>query len=89
MGNLDDKVQNAKAWYQSKTIIGVVLAFIPTILKLINPELVLDAEGIIDDGFEGAQTIAQNADALWAQVLTVGGSLLAIWGRIKAKVKLK
>ena len=89
MGNLDDKVQSAKSWYQSKTIIGVILAFIPTILRLINPELVLDVEGIVTEGFNGAELIAQTADEIWVTVLEVGGSLLAIWGRIKANVKLK
>ena len=88
MGDLNDKVQGAKAWYQSKTIIGVILAFIPTITRLINPEWVLDVEGIVEAGFEGAELIAQTADQTWATVLEIGGSLLAIWGRIKAKVKL-
>ena len=89
MGNLDDKVQSAKAWYQSKTIIGVITAFIPTILKLINPELVLDIDGVVAEGFTGAEVIAQTGDQLWATLTTVGGTLLAIWGRMKANVKLK
>jgi hypothetical protein len=89
MSDLKDKVGAAKAWYQSKTIIGVVLAFIPTILKLINPELVLDLDGVIEEGFTGAEVIAQTGDQLWSTVVTVGGTLLAIWGRIKAKVVLK
>ena len=89
MSNISDKVQDAKAWYKSTTIIGVILTFIPTILRFINPELVLDAEGVINDGFEGAELIASAADQTWALILEVGGTLLAIWGRIKAKVKLK
>jgi len=89
MGNLQDGVTNAKAWYQSKTIIGILVAFIPTIVKAINPELTLDLGGIADDGFEAAELVAQTGDQLWVQLTEVFGTLLAIWGRIKAKVVLK
>lgn len=88
MGNLQDGVANAKAWYQSKTIIGILVAFIPTILRAINPELVLDLDGIANDGFEAAELVAQTGDQLWVTIAEVLGTLLAIWGRIKAKVKL-
>ena len=89
MGNLQDGVANAKAWYQSKTIFGVVFAFIPTILRFINPELVLDLDGVVADGFEAAETVAVAGDHVWATAMEVVGALIAIWGRVKAKVKLK
>ena len=89
MGKINDKVQDAKAWYQSKTIIGVILAFIPTIVRLIKPEATLDLEGVIEEGFNGVETIAQGIDQIWSISLEVFGTILAIWGRIKAKVKLK
>lgn len=88
MGDITDAVGTAKSWYKSKTIIGVVLAFIPTILKLINPEWTLDLEGVIEEGFMGAEVVAHNADKIWVTLLEVFGTLLAIWGRIKAKVQI-
>lgn len=89
MGNIQDKVGQAKAWYTSKTIIGVVISFIPTIIKFIKPELVVDVEALVTDGFEGAELVAQNADAIWAQLVTLFGALLAIYGRIKASIGIK
>jgi len=89
MGNIQDKVGQAKAWYLSKTIIGVVISFIPTIVKFFKPELVVDVDSIVADGFEGAELIAQNADAMWAQLTTLFGALLAIYGRIKAHMGIK
>ena len=89
MGDLQDGVSKAKSWYQSKTIIGVVLTFIPTIVKFISPESVLDIEGVINEGFQGAELIAQTGDQIWASALEVFGVLLAIWGRIKAKVVIR
>lgn len=89
MGTISDKVGQAKAWYASKTIIGIVLAFIPTIVKLVKPEYVLDIEGVLEEGFTAAEIIANTSDQIWATILEIGGTLLAIWGRIKAKVQLK
>lgn len=89
MGNIQDKVTEAKAWYKSKTIIGVIIAFIPTIVKLIKPELAIDAEAVINDTFTGADLVAQNADQIWVTLVTLFGSLLAIYGRIKANLGIK
>ena len=89
MGNINDNVQNAKAWYKSKTIIGVILTFVPTIVRLINPEWTLDLEGVIEEGFTGAEAIANTADQIWVQVTELIGVAVAIWGRITAKVSLK
>ena len=86
MGNLQDGVASAKAWWQSKTIIGILIAFIPTIVKAINPELTLDLGGIAEEGFGAAEQIAEAGDQLWVTLTTLFGSLLAVWGRIKAKV---
>ena len=72
-----------------KNIIGVILAFVPTIIRLVKPEAEVDIEGVIQEGFNGAEIIAQAADGIVATALEVVGSILAIWGRIKAKVKLK
>lgn len=89
MTNFSDKVQGAKSWYQSKTIIGVILTFIPTIVRLINPELTLDIEGVVEEGFTGAEAIANTVDQIWVQAVELFGVVLAVWGRIKAKVKLR
>jgi hypothetical protein len=89
MGEIQNKVGDAKKWWQSKTIIGVILAFIPTIIKVFKPELDVDAAGAVDSVWEGADLIASAADGIWGEILTVVGSLLAIWGRIKAQVGIK
>ena len=86
--SLKGKIDGAKSWYQSKTIIGVVLAFIPTIVQLINPEWTLDVSGVVEEGFTGAELVAETADQIWVTATEVFGTLLAIWGRLKAKVQI-
>lgn len=88
MTDFKGKVADAKSWYQSKTIIGVIMAFIPTIVQLVKPEWTLDVSGIVEEGFTGAQTIAETADQLWVTVTQLFGTVLAIYGRIKAKVSV-
>lgn len=89
MGDIQDKVAEAKAWYTSKTIIGIVLAFIPTIIKFIKPELVIDVEGSVEEAFAGAEVIAETADSIWGMLLATFGTVLAIYGRIKANLSIK
>lgn len=89
MGKIQDKVGEAKKWWQSKTIIGVLLAFIPTIIKMINPEIDINAEEVVTDAWLGADVIAEAADGIWGEAVTAFGTLLAIWGRIKANTGIK
>lgn len=89
MGLLSDKVGEAKAWFESITIIGVLLAFIPTIVQAIEPSWVLDLSGAADEIFTGAESLAATGDQMWATIVELLGSAIAIWGRIKAKVVIK
>lgn len=86
-GPVKDIVEKGKAWYKSKAIIGGIVAIIPTLLKMINPEWgEVDVEGVVDSGFETATAIAENADALWVTIMERGGALLALIGlRLKKK----
>jgi len=86
---VSDKVNQAKSWFQSKTIIGTILALIPTIARIISPDLEVDAVGAVEEAWAGAEFIANYADSTWADVQEVFGAVLAIYGRIKAKVGIK
>ena len=64
-----------KAALQSKTIWGIVIAAIPPVSKAIGHEIApSDATGLVN----AAQMAISTA-------LTVGGTVLAIWGRSGAK----
>ena len=89
MGLISDKVGEAKAWYESKTIIGIILMFIPNIIKMFYPELAMDLTGAVDESFVGAGEIATASDKIWVLVLEIVGLAIATWGRIKAKVGLR
>ena len=82
-------VADAKAWYKSKTIIGTILMFIPTIVRLISPETEVDAVGAVDEAFAGAEGLAAYADSIWATVQEALGFALAVYGRLKAKVGIR
>lgn len=89
MGNAQDAVQNAKAWWQSKTIIGTLMFIIPMIVKMIAPELTLDLEGGTQYVFESAEGIAASGDALWVQILKAVGGFLAAFGLRTASTSIK
>jgi len=89
MGEVTDFVNDAKAWWQSKTIIGTLLMIIPVILKIIFPDVEIDLEGAVDEVWMGADGVAEYADSIYAQIQTVLGFVLAVYGRIKAKVGIR
>ena len=76
MRNLNDKVQEAKAWYKSNTFIGMILLVLPTIIKMINPDLTLDVAAGADEAFNQAGLIAQQADAGWVTLTESLGAIL-------------
>jgi|TARA_R110000822_G_C15135294_1_gene475582 hypothetical protein len=88
MSEVTGIVQDAKAWWKSKTIIGAILAIIPTLARLINPALDIDANGLVDEVWAGGEEVAMFLDSAWAMALQGFGAVLAIWGRIKAKVSI-
>lgn len=84
---IQDNWNKAKAWYKSKTIIGILIAAIGAALNFFFPEV--DLTGAVDTVIESGDELAQGIDSIYAQVLQVFGLILALWGRIKAKVPIK
>ncbi|MGV8935999.1 MAG: hypothetical protein ACOH2J_02690 [Allorhizobium sp.] len=65
---------DSKAWYQSKTVWGALIAVAASVLRLAGVELGLDMQG-------------QLADAAVTLAGTIGG-LLALYGRVAAKAAI-
>jgi len=89
MGKIGEYVSDAKAWWKSKTIIGTILMLLPTIIKLIAPSTEIDVAGTVDVVFEGAEGLAAYADSIWEMAIEIIGFVVAVYGRIKAKVGIK
>lgn len=89
MGKVTDKVDEAKAWWKSKTIIGTILMFLPALIKMIWPNSEIDVQGTVDEVWLGSNELAGYADSIWASVTSLIGAALAIYGRLKAKVGIK
>jgi hypothetical protein len=96
MGDLQDKVGSAKAWYKSKAIIGIIIAMIPTLIQMVKPDLVLDLKGGTETLFNEAGEIASQADTmisqgklLWAQLSESIGAILTVVGIRTAKKGIK
>lgn len=83
-----DAFDKAKAWYQSKTIIGVLIAAAGAILSALKPEWGLDLPGTANEIVEGAEEIADAADVTWGAILQAWGLVQAVWGRIVARFKI-
>jgi hypothetical protein len=84
MGNISEGVQSAKVWWKSNTVVGMILFIIPTIVKLINPELTIDASAGADEVFNQANQLAEHADAAWVVISNSLGSILVALGIRKA-----
>ncbi len=82
---IKDKLLEAKAWYQSKTIIATIVGVVSTILGLFG----YDIGDIINVSFTEAEAVAGNVDAIWVSLQAALTALLASWARIKAEVKIK
>ena len=85
---VSDAYNKAKAWYQSKTIIGIIIAAVATLLQAFAPKLGLDLVGVVDE-LQNADEIATNLDNVWVTLSQTFGLVLALWGRIKAKTGIK
>ncbi len=86
--DLQEKLEKAKAWYKSKTIIGVIIGFVPTFIKLVF-DVEVDVNAGVENVWEMADTLVSFADGLYGKVMTTVGSILAIYGRLVASVKIK
>lgn len=82
-----------KQWYQSKTIWGVVIAFIGFLIteKLQVPDVTLPTNPDFDElkkYYEAVQDADGNIGAIIGQFVSAIGTLLAIIGRIKADTQI-
>lgn len=88
-GPVTDLVNNAKKWYESKTIIGVITTAAGMLLRVVKPEWSFDIPGFIGDIFTGGENLAQPLDMAYGAVMEVVGIAVAFWGRVKAKLPIK
>lgn len=71
-----------KKWYESKTIIGIIIAAISTIVGAFYPQV--DIQGATNEVLN-ADNLVQGLDGILASVGQAVGLAIALWGRIKAK----
>ena len=86
--NAKEKVEQFKAWYTSKTIIGLAISSVSGIVYAMTKGTV-DVSGAVDTAMTGADELANSADNTIASVMFFIGQAIAIYGRLKAKVGLK
>jgi len=88
MGQIQDKVNEFKAWYKSKTIIGLIISSISGVVYALTNGSV-DVAGAVDGAMTGADELATGADEVISAVMFFVGQAVAVYGRLKAKVGLK
>jgi len=87
MGKVDEKYQEFKSWYTSKTIIGLIVSSVSGIVYALTAGKI-DIQGATDQ-LLNADEVVQSADNIWAAVVFFAGQALALWGRLKAKLSIK
>lgn len=85
MGEILDKYQEAKAWYNSKTIIGVIIAAVGAIISAFWPELGFDLVEKVEVVEGELDPIAEAVDVTWGSILSLWGLVQAAYGRVVAK----
>lgn len=81
MGPISDTVQDAKAWWQSKTIIGTIILIVTYVIRIVKPEWAsIEIEAGVNEVFDQAQQIASQADALWVTLSQSLGAILVALG---------
>lgn len=90
MGKVNDTFQEFKSWYQSKTIIGLIISSISgVVFALTNGQVdVAGAAGEVLNA-DAPGGLIEGIDNVWAAVTFVLGQALAFWGRFKAKLGIK
>lgn len=88
MGEVTDKFQQFKSWYQSKTIIGIVISSISGVAFAVSNGAV-DVSGAVNETLTGAEELSTTIDGIWTSITFLIGQAIAIYGRITAKVGLK
>ena len=87
MGEILESWDKAKAWYKSKTIIGVLIAALGALVKTFLPEV--DLDGAVDVVLTDGDVLANGLDSIWGSALEIIGLAVATWGRLTAKVRIK
>lgn len=87
MGEVTDKFQEFKTWYQSKTIIGIIISSISAVVFTVSNGTI-DVAGGVNETISGAEELSGSVDNVWSAVTFVIGQAVAIWGRISAKFKI-
>lgn len=87
MGVVEEKFGEVKAWYKSKTIIGLAISSISAIVYSMTQGQV-DVQGAINEVLN-SDSVVQSADSIIASVMFFVGQVVALWGRITAKAGLK
>lgn len=83
---VSDGFNKAKAWWKSRTIFGILLVAVSTIVKTFLPET--DIAGGVEEVLN-ADEVASGFDQVWATAGQALGLVVALWGRFKAKVGIK
>ena len=87
-GKVTEKFNQFKSWYQSKTIIGLIISPISGVVFALT-EGSIDVQGASSEIISGGEELAMGVDQAIASATFLLGQALAVWGRIKAKVGLK
>jgi len=88
MGEVSKKVEELKSWYQSKTIIGVIISSISGLGFALSNGTV-DISGAVNETISGVEEVSTTLDSVWTSITFLIGQAVTIWGRITAKVGLK
>lgn len=83
-----EKFNEFKKWYQSKTIIGIIISSISGVVFALSDGAV-DIQGAVGVVLDGGEELANSADGIWSGVAFIFGQGLALWGRLKASLGIK
>ena len=87
MGVVEEKFAEAKAWYKSKTIIGLAISSISAIVFTLTGGSV-DVQGAVNEVLN-ADPVVDSAEQVVSAVTFFIGQIVALYGRVTAKVGLK
>jgi hypothetical protein len=83
---IGDLFTKFKEWYKSKTIIGIIIAGVSTLVQVFFPDT--DIQGVVGEILT-SDGIVDGVDSLWTSGGQVLGLVLALYGRLVAKLGIK
>lgn len=83
---LGDVFSKFKSWYQSKTIIGIIIVAVSTLVQAFYPET--DIAGTVGEVMNGDEVVT-GVDSVWIGITQTFGLVLALYGRVKAQFGIK